>query len=74
MGKTVSITLDAADLLQIIDGLSDRADAWERTAAYLQGDDQADALFIAEECSDSEEAAKIAHHYRDIVSKLEKQS
>jgi len=74
MEKTISVTLDAADVLQIIDGLNDRAEAWERTAAHLNGNNQADELFIAEECGDPDEAARIARHFRDIVRKLEAQS
>lgn len=71
MAERINITLDTTDVLQMIDGLSDRADAWEKTAAHLRGNSPTDELFIAEECSDANEAASISQHYRDIVRKLE---
>ncbi len=72
MRKTYCIELDEFDLGQLLDGLQVRAEAWERTAAYHRtGESPAD--FIVEECSDSDEANRIAAHYRSIISKIQEQ-
>lgn len=72
MNNLVSITLESVDLLQTIDALVDRAESWEKTESILSGtSDFDDDFFVAEECHDSHEAAEIARHYRDIISKIE---
>jgi hypothetical protein len=74
MAKRYTIELDDVDLFQLLDGLEIRADAWEKTAAYLRtGHVSADDPFIAEECSKPEEADDIAEHYRAIVRRIREQ-
>lgn len=74
MNNTVSITLEVADVLQALDALNDRAEAWQRTEASLLGNNDSDEdFFIPEECYDAIEAAEIAQHFRDIISTIEKQ-
>ena len=65
-----TVKLSAADILQAIDGLRSRAEAYERTADLLEGK-PAKEVFLAEECSDAGEAREIARHFRDIVAVLE---
>lgn len=69
--KSFTITLDSTDIGQLLDGLSDRAASWRRTADYLEGG-ESDGLVI-EECSDSEEAEKIACHFEDLVKSIREQ-
>lgn len=74
MNNTVSITLEVADVLQTIDALNDRAEAWQKTEASLLGSNDSDEdFFIPEECDDPIEAAEIAEHFREIISTIEKQ-
>ncbi|MEO5913823.1 MAG: hypothetical protein ABIS50_06295 [Luteolibacter sp.] len=71
MAKTYSIKLDELDLGQLLDGLENRAAAWEKTADYLRTGELPDGeIFVIEECSDPEEAEAIAGHYRSIISKI----
>jgi hypothetical protein len=74
-GKLVPLVLDELDLGQAMDGIEIRAEAYERTAAYLDGDeeDDADDPFIIEEVNDADEARAIAEHYRHIHDELERQ-
>ena len=71
--KTITITLEAPDVMQILDALGSRAQAWENTEAALNGDFESDEFFMPEECEDSSEAAEIAQHFRDIISTIENQ-
>lgn len=74
MNRTVSITLETADLLQVVDAINERAEVWEKTTEFLLGElDTSHDFFIAEECSDSFEAAEIAQHFRNIASNIEAQ-
>ncbi len=68
-----TLTLESADVLQILDALNDRAHAWENTEAVLLGEFESEDLFIPEECDDPSEAAEIAQHFRDIISTIESQ-
>ncbi len=69
MSKTYLIRLDENDLGQLLDGLEARAEAWEKTAHYHRtGESPAD--LIVEECTDEDEADRIAAHYRSIISKI----
>ncbi len=72
MAKTYRIVLSAIDLGQLLDGLQDRAEAWEKTADFHRTG-ESPPNFIIEECTDSDEADGIAAHYRSIISKLEAQ-
>lgn len=72
MSKTYRIELDDLDLGQLLDGLEGRAVAWEKTADYHRtGESPAD--FIVEECTDADEADRIAAHYRAILAKIGEQ-
>lgn len=72
--NTVAIRLGTADILQILDALADRAEAWEKTEAVLNnGFESEDIFFVPEECDDSSEAAEISQHFRDIISTIESQ-
>lgn len=62
MGKSFQIQFESNDLGQLLDGLRIRAEAWLKTAEYLEGGHVADESFICEECSDPQEAKSIAHH------------
>lgn len=63
------IRLNGLDLGQLIDGLEARADAWRLTAEYLDSGEAPDGLVI-EECSDAEEARRIAEHYQRILANI----
>lgn len=54
---------------QLIDGLEARADAWRLTAAYLETGEAPDG-FVIEECSDVEEARRIAERYQRILANI----
>lgn len=72
MPKTFRIELNDLDLGQLLDGLDARAAAWERTANFHRtGELPAD--FTVEECTDANEADKIAAHYRSITTNIRKQ-
>ena len=75
MSSEIHITLNAVDLGQIIDGLSIRAEEWERTACWLRGEmDTASELFLIQECSCPDEAERIARHYWSIVESIRNQT
>lgn len=67
------IELSATDLAQSIEGLRIRATAWRKTAGYLMHGFNDGDLFICEECSDPDEASRIADHYDRIVASIEHQ-
>jgi hypothetical protein len=69
--KSFTITLDSIDIGQLLDGLSDRAASWRRTADYLEGGESEGC--VIEECSDAEEAAKIAQHFEELVESIRNQ-
>jgi len=73
MGKSFQIDLDSNDLGQLLDGLRVRADAWRKTAEYLEQGHVAGDSFVCEECSDSQEAKSITLHYEKIISRIEQQ-
>jgi hypothetical protein len=67
--KEYVIRLSGLDLGQLIDGLEARADAWRLTAVYLETGEAPDG-FVIEECSDAEEARRIAEHYQLILANI----
>lgn len=81
MSRTVTLTLESIDLLQILDALESRAEAYEKTSAlfsgkkvrHAEGQDALDAFFIPEECKDAYEAKEIAKHFRDIIAAINRQ-
>jgi hypothetical protein len=64
--KEYVIRLNGLDLGQLIDGLEARAEAWHLTAIYLETGEAPDG-FLIEECSDAEEARRMAEHYQRII-------
>ncbi|EEF58513.1 hypothetical protein [Pedosphaera parvula] len=70
MEKIFHIKIGANDLGQLLDGLEIRASGWENTAEFLRSGEMPEEFFIAEECSDADEAEKIGRHYRSIVEKI----
>ena len=73
MGKTFRITIDTIDLLQLLDGLRIRAEAWRNTAQYLKTGESPVEFFVCEECRDAAEATQIADHYDKIIALIERQ-
>ncbi|MBL7945708.1 MAG: hypothetical protein JNN32_06545 [Flavobacteriales bacterium] len=63
------IRLSGLDLGQVIDGLEARATAWNLTAIYLETGDAPDG-FLIEECTDAQEARRLAEHYQRILGSL----
>jgi hypothetical protein len=72
MNKTYLIRLDGNDLGQLLDGLAERVEAWEKTATYHRTGESPGG-FIVEECRDTEEAEEIAAHYHSIIQTIREQ-
>jgi len=73
MAKMIRIELSDIDLGQTFDALDTRAEAYEKTAAYLDGEATPGEFFIIEEVNDSYEARRIAEHFRSIMAQIERQ-
>lgn len=73
MSKSIRLSLSPADVLQILDALDSRAEAYEKTAKGHTGDLYDDDFFIPEEVRDSNEAREIAKHFRDIIATINEQ-
>lgn len=73
MPKMIRIELSDIDLGQTLDALDTRAEAYEKTAAYLDGEPIKDEFFLIEEVSHSREARQIAEHFRSIIGKIQEQ-
>ena len=73
MGKEFHFTLEGFDIGQILDGLRCRQESWANTAIYLRDDYFPNESFLCEECSDSDEAQKLADQYQRINSAIEQQ-
>lgn len=73
MGKQLQLTLDSLDVGQILDGLRSRQESWANTAIYLHDEYFPDDSFVCEECSDANEAQKIADMYQRIIGTIENQ-
>ncbi len=73
MGKQITLTLDSVDVGQLLDGLRLRAEAWRKTAEYLESGYVGDDAFICEECDSDYEATCVAQHYEKIVTSIESQ-
>lgn len=71
--RKITLTLMNVDVLQILDALDNRAEAWENTEALLLGEIESQEFFVPEDCDDPLEAAKIAQHFRDVISEIEAQ-
>ena len=73
MNNIFQITLTRHDLGQLLDGARIRAEAWSKTADYLESGFNPDDAFICEECSDPREARHLARPYERIITRIEKQ-
>jgi hypothetical protein len=73
MGKEFHFKLDSIDLGQVLDGLRCRRQSWANTAICLRDEYFPDDSFVCEECSDANEAQKIADMYQRIISTIENQ-
>jgi hypothetical protein len=73
MEKIFNIKIGANDLGQLLDGLEIRASAWEGTVEFLRSGEMPDEFFVAEECSDADEAENIGRCYRRIIGKIREQ-
>jgi hypothetical protein len=73
MRRTFQIVADDFDIGQMLDGLEVRAQAWENTAEYIRTGESPEEFFLAEECSDADEADRLAHHYRSIINRIREQ-
>lgn len=73
MPKKFSVQFEYDDLGQTLDALDSRAQAWEDTAVFLRTGETSSESFIAEDCSDENEADRIAKHFRSIIKQIEKQ-
>jgi hypothetical protein len=67
------ITLSQLDIAQILTGLDNRAEAWEKTAHFLEARESSEDWVPIEECSSAREARSIAAHYREIIAGIEAQ-
>jgi hypothetical protein len=73
MGKQVLLTLDSLDVGQILDGLRSRQASWANTAVFLRDGYFPDEAFLCEECSDPDEAQRIADYYQRVILRIEQQ-
>jgi hypothetical protein len=73
MTKMIRIELSDIDLGQTLDALDTRAEAYEKTAAALDGESAEGEFFLIEEVNDAYEARRIADHFRSIMAKIQEQ-
>jgi hypothetical protein len=73
MDNNVTLILSRPDVTQILDALSQRLETWKYTGRHLQTG-YADDRYYVEECSDAEEAHRIAERYGSIINSIEQQS
>jgi hypothetical protein len=73
MGKKLQIKIDSLDLGQILEGLRSRQESWKNTAVFSRDGFFPDEAFVCEECSDADEAERIADDYRRIIGNIERQ-
>ena len=73
MDENVTLIISRSDATQILDGLCQRLETWRYTERYLQTG-YADESYCVEECSDVEEAHRIAKSYGALINSVEQQS
>jgi len=66
-----SLKLSSADVFQILDALTSRANSYQQTACFIAGQCEANETIFIEECRDAVDAQEIAQHYRDITKSIE---
>jgi len=72
MDKNVLLTLPRLAVGQILDALYQRLEIWEYTEEYLETGLVREP-YCVEECSDADEAHKIADCYKEIIQTIEEQ-
>lgn len=70
---SVILKLARNDAGQILDGIRERKRQWDDTVLNFQGALQAEDDTVVCECSDEDEAQKIATHYGELIEQLEAQ-
>ena len=73
MSENIKLNLPALAVGQILDALYLRLETWEYTEEYLNTGLVREPYFI-EECSDADEAHKIADYYKEIIESIEQQA
>ncbi len=73
MGKEYLIHLNRLALGQLLDALSNRSEAWQKTADFLTTGHVADGTFICEEHNYANEAEAITSHFSKITAQIEPQ-
>lgn len=73
MDHDIILTLQRLDVGQILDALYQRLETWRYTEQYLQTS-CIDERYCVEECSNAEEAHRIAQYYNKIISSIEQQA
>ena len=74
MQSEFKLLLKSEDVFQILDALESRAESWNNTHQYLNSEEFSDEeFFIAEDCSDPEEARQIAGRFEEIINTIRKQ-
>src|SRR3954468_13368179 len=74
MRKQIHLVLGDSEIFQLLDGLEIREESWRKTAAYLETEEfPGDEFFLIEECSNPDEARRIADDYKTIIDKIRKQ-
>lgn len=68
--KRFTITLNAVDLGQLLDGLRIRAESWRATAHFFESG-YAEDDFMCEHCNDAYEATHIAAHYDRLIAEIQ---
>ena len=73
MDENIVLTLPALAVGQILDALYIRMETWEYTEEYLNTG-YVHEPYCIEECSNADEARRIADYYKDIIESIEKQA
>ena len=73
MDENIVLTLPALAVGQILDALYIRLETWEYTEEYLNTG-YVHEPYCIEECSNADEARRIADYYKNIIESIEKQA
>ncbi len=70
MAEEYTLSLEAADVFQILDALESRAGIWSNTVEHARGTLVADGDTMIEAYRDEDEAVSILTHYQDIIKSI----
>lgn len=73
MDTNITLTVPIATVVEILDALHQRLEAWKSTQEYLDTG-YADESYSIEDCSNAAEARRIRNRYNAIVKLIEKQA